>query len=198
MLPDEKAALLSRPDMTGWVSLIVRSYGLKYPSDFAGSYIDRSSAPVVVAAFSNRVAAHEEALRQRTPFGSVAVSRVAWSLVELQALQDSIEQAQGVFAEFDATLDSVGVDPRLNAVVIRIRTVDQGFPTGLLAALGAQGMTRLEIAGFDFSSLPTGTLSGRVVDRLGMGIRDLLIDLTNDIGPYDPHGDVGVATDGEG
>jgi hypothetical protein len=107
LMPDEFADLMSRrwdPDL----HLQVRAYGLLFPDDFAGAWINLKANGVVIA-FKNDVERHRVALSNLVPAGSVVeVRKVDWSLVDLEGFVDRIEADQAWF-------DSIGVIARASA-----------------------------------------------------------------------------------
>jgi hypothetical protein len=101
LMPDELADLMSRrwdPDLQRQV----REYGLLFPDDFAGAFINMKANGVIVA-FKNDVERHRAALSNLVPAGSVVeVRKFDWSLADLRAFVDKVEAEKAWF-------DSIGV-----------------------------------------------------------------------------------------
>lgn len=101
LMPDEFADLMGRrwdPDLQAQV----RRYGLLFPDDFAGAFINQKSSGVIVA-FKNDVDRHRVALSNLVPPGSaVDVRKVEWSLADLQAFVEQVKAEEAWF-------DSIGV-----------------------------------------------------------------------------------------
>jgi hypothetical protein len=110
LMPDELADLMSRrwdPDLFGQV----RAYGLLFPDDFAGAYINLKGSGVTIS-FKNRVERHRVALSNLVPAGSIVeVREVDWSLKDLEGFVEWVE------AE-DAWFHSAGISARAGAYIL--------------------------------------------------------------------------------
>jgi hypothetical protein len=119
LLPYELADLLSRhwdPDLLAQV----RGYGLLFPDDFAGAYINQRANGVVVA-FKDRVDRHRVALSNLVPPGSaVEIRNVEWSLVDLQVFVDQLQSERAWFDSIGVTIHP-GENILENAVDLRFK-----------------------------------------------------------------------------
>jgi hypothetical protein len=179
LVPDELADLLSRrwdPDLLAQA----RGYGLLFPEDFAGAYINQKANGVVIA-FKDRVERHRVALSNLVPPESVVeVRRVDWSLADLHGFVDQINSEKAWF-------DSIGVivHPGENVLenVVDVRFKGPEEASGLIEQhFGNPGWLRARWTGPVPWTGPRADLSLSVLDTTGKPVPRLWCEYT----PVDP------------
>lgn len=162
----EVFAMQRRTETFGAISTAAEAYGLRYPAEYGGGFVDTDNWRYVFLVTAN-VEQHREELSALLPIGSpLSVLQVRWSLAELQPL---LQQA----LDDDAFFDSLGVfaipdiDERENVVSIDLRTDDPGDVQRVAARYGNDPRIRVRVFGAGPWKGGRGDVLVRVVDESG-------------------------------
>ena len=109
LLPFERADLLNRPQQPE-VARQIEVYGQAVPDDWAGVFMDQQAGGVLVAAFSDNVARHQQALTLLLPPGAqVEFRSVKWSREDLEAFGREVAADRAWFETIGAEFSSAYV-----------------------------------------------------------------------------------------
>ena len=179
LMPDEFADMMGRrwdPDLHRQVS----AYGLRFPDDFGGAWINLKANGVIIA-FKDNLDRHREALASLVPEGSVLeVVKVDWSLADLETFVDRVESEKAWF-------DSVGLEARAsaysldNSVHVRFEGPKEAA-TLIEQHFGNPPWLKVEWGGPLPWEGPRADLTVKVLDTNGRPVSQIRIDLT----PVDP------------
>ena len=195
LMPNEFADMMSRrwdPNL----HLQVSAYGLRFPDDFGGAWINLKANGVTIA-FKDNLDRHREALARLVPEGSVLeIVKVDWSLADLETFVDRVESEKAWF-------DSAGLEERATAYSMDNSVHVQFEGPKEAAALIEQHFEnapwlKVEWGGPLPWKGPRADLTVKVLDSNGRPVSQIKIDLS----PVDPtvewSGETVLGTDAAG
>jgi hypothetical protein len=198
---DELRGLRERSATLDTVISAVMAYAAEYPEEWASLYVDPAEG-VVVALFTDHIDEHEADLRASLGASAPLVVRKAdWTRSDLEAVFEHIrvDVVEGTFfLENHVYPLGVGVDEAANQVAVDVSSARMDLDAFLEEHYVAWGMLAITSDGTGARLMPTGTLTGRVVDRDGEPVPGVVIELTSAVAGAGPVGDIGNATDSNG
>lgn len=193
LLPSEVDTLERRARIADEAMPVIEAYGEAEPT-WAGAYVDRQTG-AIVALFTDDIGRHQLALgRLLHPEAAVVVAEASWTLAELRRLQKSIAADAGWLEEHGHKLLGVGVSISSNHTFVDVSSADPRIGEILAQRYDGAGRLAVTADGTGVRLWPTGTLTGLVVDKSGVPVPDLLVELVPDIPGAGPASDVGYAT----
>ena len=133
LLPEEIAEIERRGADAHRIVPIVQEYVAGVPNEFGGIYIDQANGGRVTVLFTDHLAEHDLALRERLfGVGPVVVRQVRFAEAELVALMERISVDDAWFETIDAKLTGVSLDTIGNRVDVEISSTNAAAP-GLIA-----------------------------------------------------------------
>lgn len=181
------------------VGEIVATYGDSVPNEYGGVYLDQEQRGIVTVLFTGNLAAHETRLRSLLRLGTrFTVRQVRWPERILRELQDRIAKDADWMRKVDAVMQSIGVDVAGNFVELRISSKNPRAPALIAEHFHTGEMLHVTSDGTGVALMPTGTIRGRAVDRLGRPVPGLDVTVVSDIPGAGLRGDVGYLTREDG
>lgn len=169
LMPDEMAELDRRARNSDQIFDLVEAYGLGYPDDWAGIFVDQQGDGAVVALFSSHLGQHEADLRQRvSPLASLEVRSARWSLRQLGAFKARVEADQDWLRTIDAWYTRSQVYPPENLVELRISSANPDAPALVAQHFQADGWLKVISDGIGHWDGPTGSLVVQAVGPSGV------------------------------
>ena len=169
LMPDEMAELDRRARNSDEIFDLVEAYGLGYPDDWAGIFVDHQADGSVVALFSRNLVQHQADLRQRVaPRASLQVRPARWSLRQLDDFKAIIEADQDWLRTIDAWYTRSQVYPPENVVELRISSANPDAPARVAQHFQADGWLKVVSDGIGHWDGPTGSLVVRAVGPSGV------------------------------
>jgi hypothetical protein len=198
LTPEEAAELDARVSNYEEVVPLIEAYGLQYPGDWAGVFVDQQNEGVVVAQFAGNVEFHAAAIaRLVSPKSQISVRAVRWTLAGLRSLYDRIDVDKPWLATISTTLIGGGVDIAENAVVLRIFTDNVDAAALISDHFAAHDQLRVEIDSVGPWTGATGSLVISAVTPTGDPISDLdCVPIPSALGAY--RGDTAWSTGADG
>ncbi len=163
------------------ITSLAQGYGEEHPDAWAGLYIEGNAVVVMLVDPTGERAA--ELQRQVNPTAQLVIRSASRSLRDLTALQDRIAVDGWLIANYHVL--EAGVDVEHNVVSIEVSSSDARAPAAIEAHYGAGDALSVSIDGTGVARLPTGTISGRAVDRDGQPVAGLAIQLIPDLAGVD-------------
>jgi hypothetical protein len=204
LLPEEVREIERRGADAERIVPVVQSYAAGFPAEFGGVYIDQSSGGRVTVLWTDHLAEHDAALREKLfGIGPVVLRQVRYSEVDLGNLQNRIGEDQVWFKSIQAMLQSVGLDTIGNRIDVSISSKNAGAK-GLMINRYAVPPDMIEVLsdGTGAAFIPVATIKGRVVTANGKPPGQNGYDITTrSQGPGSCGGDIdgvghGVTPDG--
>lgn len=180
LTPGELADLMSRR----WDNDLfnrVRNYGLAFPHDFAGAFINLAGSGVVIQ-FADRVEQHRRALANLVADPRlVEVRAVEWSYEDLDRFAALVSGEGPWFGSIGASLDKVTTDMEANAV--RVEVFGATDPTAAIRQrFGSPTWLAVDWQGLDQWLGPRANLVIRVRDHGGRPV----FNVECQVRPVDP------------
>lgn len=162
----DRVAAMNR-DTQAFVST-VRRYGENFPDAFAGAYLQ---GPQVVVAFADQVDQRRVDIEDLFAGATqIDVRSVKYSLLELTAKADEVNERTSWFDDLGAVLVGVDVNEPANAVDVRYRSRADDLAPIISARFGHPDWLRLQREGPIGWTGPRGDLEVRVVDPDGNAV----------------------------
>jgi hypothetical protein len=198
----EIAIIESRADDLESALDAVNEYGALHPSEWAGATKDPRIQGLVVR-FTGHLADHRSNLRRWiAPNIQVQVEQARWSLSELTETFHQIEADLDFGAPWFAANRihpvELYVDTASNQVALGVSSTRDDLDVLIENRYDAVGMLRVTSDGTGVQMLPTGSLSGRVLDASGRPVVGAVIELGAKVVGAGPDGDTGYKTDQDG
>lgn len=199
LTPGEVAELNGRARNAAHVEPVLDSYGLKYPEDWAGLFVDQAHGGSVVVFFAHDLALHEAAIRALLhPAAQFEVRPATWTLAELESLQDRITDDQAWFSSIDAVWRGAGVLIPENRVQVSISSANVDAATEIERHFTAVGKIDVKSDGVGPWKGGRGDLVILASDRLGRPVAQVDCVLIPDVPSAYDSGDSGWTTNTAG
>lgn len=197
LLPAEFADLMSRR----WDEDLlrnVRGYGLLFPDDFAGAYLDLWGSGVIIE-FKNQVDRHRTALSNLVADPKlIEVREVEWSLRDLEGFIEQVEAERNWFESVG--LRFLQVDHRVNENFIHVDFVgrSEDAASAVEAHFGNPTWLRAEWAGPPPWTGPLADLVIKVTDSRGRPVPGLWCEVVSEDPRVRTGSDTLFGTDSDG
>jgi hypothetical protein len=200
LLPAEVDAVKDRSTDLHAILDIFREYGALHPSEWAGA-TQEPSTNSVTARFTANLDTHRANLRNWLPPGArVNLVQVRWSLRDLEAVRDRIDEDWGSdwLEDHDIYPLGLGINSSTNQVELDVSSARADLDAFLEGRYEAPTMLAITSDGTGVRLLPKGTLAGIVVHANGEPAGGLLLALAPSVPGAGAHGDVGYGTNAAG
>ena len=204
LLPAEAREIERRSRDAENIVPVVQTYATRVPDEYGGVYIDQAHGGRITVLFTDNLAQHDAALRERLAgIGVVVLRQVRYSEAALTDLQLRISGSDAWFATIPAKLQGVGLDTIGNRIDVSVSTKNPAIQGLVIDHFGVEAaMVNVSSDGTGAAFLPVATIRGRIVtaDGNAPGPGDYDITATSD-GPGICGGDIdgvghGAAADG--